>query len=315
MRILLSFTLLIIFFPGCAPSGDIEDYRAYFHDDQRPLKSKEFSVTYFGVSALLIEDGESQIMIDGFFTRPSASKVVFGKLSTDDELLDTIIRQYHMKSLDAVLVNHGHYDHALDAATLAKKTSAKLYGSRSVVNLGRGENMAESDLFEFEAGDEIRIGDFKVNVIAGKHSPTKVLNADLGEVIAEPLKQPARYTKYKEGGTFDFLISKGDFKIFVKPSPNFIEGALKDYDADVAFLATGSIGTQNKDFINQYYKETVGALHPKLLIPIHWDNFLKADSRNLVMMPWYMLCEWIIRLARYGSMQCFSPIRNRRIFR
>ncbi|WP_235298150.1 MBL fold metallo-hydrolase [Portibacter marinus] len=288
MKIISLFLIAVLSVLSCGPSADIEDYKSYFHDDQSPLEKQEFSVTYFGVSTLLFNDGETKFIIDGFFTRPSASKVLFRKLTTDKKLVNQIVRDYELQDLDAVLVNHSHYDHALDAAYLAKSTSAQLIGSPSTINLGKGASIDNKLLVLFKAGDTLAIGDFRIEVIEGKHSPPKVLNADLGEVIDEPLTQPARFSAYKEGGTFDFMITRGQTKVFVKSSPNFKADALNRYKADVAFLATGSIGTGGKDFINQYYEQTIAKLEPEILIPTHWDNFLRKDIKALKMMPYYM---------------------------
>lgn len=280
--------IFLIFLTGCYPSGDIDDFSAYFHNDTTALKANEFAITYFGVSTLLFEDGNTKFMIDGFLTRPPVLKVLFGKLKTDEGLIDKFVQENEIEELDGILVNHTHYDHALDAAYLAKSTSAILYGSSSAMNLGKGAGLANKHLSEFKSGDIFKIGKFTIEIIAGKHSPTKVLNADLGEEITEPLLQPARFSEYKEGGTFDFIITRGEREVYVKGSPNFIEGKLDDRSADIVFLATGSIGTKNARFIAKFYGETIGKLNPSVVIPIHWDNFLKPETINLVFMPRYM---------------------------
>jgi L-ascorbate metabolism protein UlaG (beta-lactamase superfamily) len=284
---LIMFVVLSTLF-SCAPSGDINDYSTYFYSKEDQTKDKEVSVTFFGVSTLLFDDGETQLFVDGFFSRPSARKVVFSKLATDEDLLKNIIAEYDLTKLKAVVTTHSHYDHALDAAILAKLTSAKLFGSISTLNLGRGENLPDSLLIEFAPNVPISVGDFKITVITGKHSPPKILNADLGEVINEPLVQPAKYYKWKEGGSYDFLIERGDLSFYVKPSPNYVEGALDSIRSDVLFLGTGSIGDQNDLFKQNFYDQTAGKLKPSLLVPIHWDNFLKKDYKNLQMMPYYM---------------------------
>lgn len=286
MRILL-ISLLIVYLYSCAPSGDIDNYSDYFVKEDS-LSNASVSVTFFGVSTLLFDDGSSQILVDGFFSRPSASQVIFKKLKTDQRKLRQVISNYKINKLEAIFTTHTHYDHALDAAILAKMTSAKLHGSESTLNLGRGAGLSEDQLNKFKGGDTLYIGNFQVQILKGKHSPPKLLNNDLGEEVLEPLKQGARFSKYKEGGSFDFLITHGDLSFYVKPSPNYITGALDSFHADVLFLGTGSIGNQKEVFLNHFYDETVAKLKPSTLIPIHWDNFLKRDFQKLKMMPRYM---------------------------
>ena len=95
-------------------------------------------MTFFGVSTLLFDDGETKLFVDGFFSRPSASKVIFSKLSTDKTLIKEIIEEYDLANLQGIVTTHSHYDHALDAAMLARLTTCKLFGSISTLNLGRG---------------------------------------------------------------------------------------------------------------------------------------------------------------------------------
>ena len=46
------------------------------------------SVTWMGVATLLIDDGSSALMTDGFFSRPSLGRVGAGKLSPSPARVD-----------------------------------------------------------------------------------------------------------------------------------------------------------------------------------------------------------------------------------
>jgi hypothetical protein len=104
-------------------------------------------------------------------------------------------------------------------------------------------------------------------------------------VIDAPLRQPAKANDYKEGGSFDLLIRHGPHSIFVKPSANWIDGALDNTRADVLFLGTGTLANQPDEFQNSYYDQTVARLRPRLVIPIHWDNFFLPLSDRLAPAP------------------------------
>ncbi|MEE8585048.1 MAG: MBL fold metallo-hydrolase, partial [Acidobacteriota bacterium] len=86
---------------------------------------------------------------------------------------------------------------------------------------------------------------------------------------------------YVEGGSYDFLIKHGNGVIYVKPSANWIEGALDEIRADVLFLSTATLGLQKPDFQNAYYAQTVKKVQPRLVIPVHWDNFLLPLSEPI----------------------------------
>ena len=266
---------------------DLTAYREYFlkSDDAEP-KGGAVRVTFLGLASLLFDDGETQILIDACYSRPDMTQVLRGKLETAPKVVDGVLKKAKVERLKAVFVAHSHYDHALDVAYVAKKTGATLHGSESTLNLGRGGDVDDKQLSLFKPGKEVKVGQFGVTVFASKHSPPiKFINDDLGETIDKPLKQPARVKDYKEGGSFDFLIRRGDHAILVVPSTNAAEGELTGVTADVAFLGIGALGTQNRKFRDFYYAQTVGAVKPKLVVGVHWDNFFQPLSDKLELMP------------------------------
>jgi L-ascorbate metabolism protein UlaG (beta-lactamase superfamily) len=219
-------------------------------------------------------------MLDGFFTRPSLIRLV-KKIETDTKVVDAALKRAKVDRLKALFVAHSHYDHAFDVAYVIQKTNAKLYGSSSTLNVGRGGDLKDDQMVLFEAGKEYKVGQFSVTVLKSKHSPPiKGINDDLGQTIDKPLRQPASARDYKEGGTFDFLIKHGDRAILVNSS-NYIQDALNDVRADVVFLGTGSLSNETKAFQEAFYDQTIAKVRPKLVIPTHWDNFFRPLSDHL----------------------------------
>ena len=68
---MLLFIFILFIFIRTRPSGNINNYKNYFINDTGQLKENQVKVTFFGVSTLLFDDGETQILLDGFFSRPS----------------------------------------------------------------------------------------------------------------------------------------------------------------------------------------------------------------------------------------------------
>lgn len=267
------------------PSGKIDDYEAYYANDTVLPAKGSVKLIFFGVSTLLIDDGETQLLVDGFFSRPSLWNVLTSKVATNEKLIDTIVAKYQMNRVAGVFVTHSHYDHAFDAAYVSKKTKATLHGSLSTLNIGRGGGLKEEQMALFRPGKEIQVGRFSITVVKSKHSPATLVNNDLGEIIDIPLLQPARVSKYVEGESCDFLIKHNGNSIYIKPSANYLEGVLDSIKADVLLLGIGAFGRQSESFKEEYYKQTVSALTPSLVIPLHWDNFFLPASKNLEMMP------------------------------
>lgn len=263
-------------------SADLNNYKAYLiNDNSTTIPSGSVKVTFFGTTTLLIDDGETQLLTDGFFTRPSFSDVFFGELKTDTTLVKTILLKYKTERLKGIFTGHSHFDHAMDAAYIAKVSNATLYGSTSTVNIGRGEGLSENQLQLFEPGKEINIGKFSVSVFKTKHAVLPKLINDVGEEITQPLKQPAKMKDYKEGGSYDFVIKHEGHSILIKSSCNFTENDFNNVKADVLFLSVAGFYEQSTNFKENLYKQTIEKTKPSLVIPMHWDDFFKPLSENL----------------------------------
>ena len=53
-----------------------------------PAATGDFGVTFLGVASLLLDDGDTAVMTDGFFSRPALRKVAFGKLAPNPHRID-----------------------------------------------------------------------------------------------------------------------------------------------------------------------------------------------------------------------------------
>ncbi|QDU19093.1 MBL fold metallo-hydrolase [Urbifossiella limnaea] len=286
MRLPLVLVLLALAATAAAQPAkqppEIERYRNYLLTAPAPEpKNGSVRVTWLGTATLLFDDGETQLMTDGFLTRPSLRKVL-ATIETEPKVVDAALAKAGVTKLAALFVAHTHYDHALDCAYVARKTGAVLHGSSSTLNVGRGGDVPEKQMVEFDHGQSYRFGKFSVTVLKSRHSPTiRFLNDDLGQRVERPLKQPASFKDYKEGGAFDFLISHGPNAVLVNAGGSYIEGARDGLKADVVFLTTAVLSAQPAAFQAAFYTETVGKVRPKLVVPIHWDNFMKPLTEQL----------------------------------
>ncbi|MBN9517236.1 MBL fold metallo-hydrolase [bacterium] len=263
------------------PAG-IERYRNYLLTDPAPDPTGgAVRVTFLGTATLLFDDGETKLMTDGFLSRPPLRKVI-GKIETDPKVVDAALEKAGATKLAALFVAHSHYDHAFDCAYVTRKTGAILYGSASTLNVGRGGDVPEERMVRFDYDKEYAFGKFTVKVLRARHSPAiRFLNDDLGQTIDRPLKQPASFKDYKEGGAYDFLIRHGPNAILVNAGGSYIEGSRDNVRADAVFVTTAMLGLQRPAFQTAFYDETIGKVRPKLVVPIHWDNFMTPLSDQL----------------------------------
>jgi L-ascorbate metabolism protein UlaG (beta-lactamase superfamily) len=124
-------------------------------------------------------------------------------------------------------------------------------------------------------------GRFRVTMIRSRHFPHGMA---MGEIDA-PLVPPARATDYLEGGSYSVLIEHDDRRLLVQGSANYLEGALRDYRADVVLLGTGFLSTRDDAYAKAYWNEVVESVHARRVIPIHWDDFTLPLDEPLLPTP------------------------------
>ena len=281
---ILAITLSVLVFVIIAivtfllqPSGHVQDFQKWIYSPDEKVKNiqntPQLTVRFFGVSTLLFDDGKTQILIDGFFTRPSLSQTLFKPVHSDPKLIAKIIQDYDLKRLQAVFTSHSHYDHALDITEIGKQLPVKIIGSESSLNIARGGKVPEAELQQIQPMQSMQFGEFKVTAIPSQHTPPTAVNNDLGEVITHPLAQPARFSEFKEGHSFDYLIEHHSYKLLVKASTGVVPNQLKNIRVDTLFLGIAQLSRQTPDYQQQYLAQTIDTVKPKVVIPIHWDNF------------------------------------------
>src|ERR1700757_4958115 len=179
----------------------IEDFVKRF-DVPAAEPDARLTVTWLGVATLLVSDGSSALMTDGFFSRPGLSTVLLRRVEPSLERVIGCLERTRIRSLDAVIPVHTHYDHALDSAVVARRTDAVLVGGESAANVGRGHSLAEDRIVVAKPGEPMTFGAYEVALIESKHCPPDRYPG----VITEPITPPAKASAYKCGEAWSVLI-------------------------------------------------------------------------------------------------------------
>lgn len=244
--------------PNAAAKDEITDNAVY--------------VRWFGVTAIVIEDNANTIVIDPFFSRPTGwlPLITNQPISPNKQAIIDGLAKADIAKADAVLVSHSHFDHAMDAPTVATLTGATLYGSDSTINLGKGENVAATQLQPIVVEQSYTIGQFKITFLESEHAGATG-GRPTGN-IDEPLEQPARYLDYKLGGTYSILIEHPLGNILHHGSAGFKPNMFANVpDVDLVLL-----GITIRPDLDTYYANTVDKLNTTRVIPTHWDDFTIA---------------------------------------
>jgi L-ascorbate metabolism protein UlaG (beta-lactamase superfamily) len=212
---------------------------------RRPLTLK-----WFGVSGWSLSDGQHVVLVDPYFSRPADTE----HAAPDEE---AIARGAPAKA-DLVVVGHPHIDHGLDAASVARRTGAKLLGNTETLQKGRAAGLPAEQLVGVQGGEDLAFDGFSVRVLPSLHS---MIGFDNGG----------------EATTFAYLIRLGGNEVLVLDTANFIERELDGLRPNVAIIATGL-----RSKVRDYSCRLMHALgRQPLLLATHFDEWKKPVDTPL----------------------------------
>ena len=233
------------------------------------------TVTWFGMTTLLFDDGETQILIDGFFSRPSLADVLLDKpVKSDAATINRVIDEYRMRRLAAIIPVHSHYDHAMDIGAIANRSSASILGSKTSANIARGAGVPEDQIVIVNSGEEYEFGRFSVTLIESVHAPIGWSGSvPYDGTVDQPLQSPAPVSAWRAGKSYSIIVSHPQGTTVVQGSAGFVDSAFVGVKADTVMLGVGLLDGLGQDYTERYWKAlvtTTGATH---VVPIHFDEF------------------------------------------
>lgn len=274
-------------------------------------EARGLRATWFGVTAVLLDDGEHRLFIDPFFSRPEGLLALARNraIEPDAARIAAGLAQAGISRLDAVLVSHSHYDHGMDAGVIAQRTGARLIGSPSTLNIGRGAGLPVAQLQTMTPGEPIRIGAFTIRFIESRHAGATG-GRPTGEIDV-PLHTPAHYLDYKLGGAWSILIEHPLGTVLHHGSAGFMPGALKAYRADAVLLGVALIDDEAT-----YLREVVEAVGARRVLPTHWDDFTRGLDRPLRPFPFTLNLPAFFAQAeaRHVQVQTFTLAQPTMLF-
>ena len=237
--------------------------------------AERVSVTWLGITTLLFDDGETQILTDGTFSRPDLFDVISQRrIYSDVATINYALAEFRMDRLAAIVALHSHFDHAMDVGLVANRTTAVVLGSESTANIARGANLPVDQYQILANGETRQFGNFTITLIESRHAPIGIGGQPgFPGSINEPLQQPARVRDWKEGGAWSVLISHPQGTALVQGSAGFIEDALPEKSADAVMLGIAGLSSLGKDYVGQYWRETVVRTGAARVYPIHYEDF------------------------------------------
>lgn len=233
------------------------------------------TVTWLGVTTLLFDDGETQVLIDGFFSRPSLADSVLGRpVSSDAARINYVLDEYRMGRLAAIIPVHSHYDHAMDIGAIANRSSASILGSETSAQIARGAGVLEDQIIVAEDGAKYEFGRFTVTMMVSTHAPIGWGGSvPFAGTVDEPLETPASISAWRVGESYTVVIAHPHGTTIVQGSAGYSDHALDGVRADIVMLGVALLEGLGRDYAEGYWRAlvtTTGAAH---VFPIHFDDY------------------------------------------
>lgn len=279
-------------------------------------RSDTVTATWFGVSTLLFDDGQTQILIDGFISRPTLSDILLQRpVDSDAAMINYALNEYRLVRLAAIIPVHSHFDHAMDIGAIANRTSASILGSESTAHIARGAGVPDDQIVVVSSGAEYSFGDFSVKLIDSVHGPVGWRGQiPLAGSIDEPLVPPAPVVAWRAGRSYSIVISHPLGTTIVQGSAGFTEGALDEIQADVVMLGVGLLESLGRDYAQGYWQALVTTTGAQLVFPIHFDDYTKPHG-EIELMPkvldnFAITVQWLeeFKAASDVDTQLFMPV-------
>ncbi len=230
---------------------------------QEKVEQRYPQMRWLGVAGIELRATRQTLVIDPFVSRPPLKRMWWGRVRSDAELAAKTVPQ-----ADFVLVTHAHWDHVMDVPAVIDKTGAITYGSLNTCQLLSILGVTEEHLHEIKAGDQLTLGRFQVEVIPAEHGLALGRHFATGS-LASNLQPPLRIRDYRMDDCFSFFIEVEGLR-FLDWSSERVDAAPL---ADVLFV---------KPLREQaYYEALLKLVRPRVIFPIHWDNFMRPLSQPL----------------------------------
>lgn len=220
---------------------------------------------WLGVAGIELQFNQTTLIFDPFFSRPPLSKIFFGKIEPNPSAIEGKI-----SNCDHIFITHAHYDHLMDVPIIAKKTAAQVYGSLNTCGLLERVGVHSNQIHPLSVGSKIQLDSIEIEIYPAQHLPVPGFKPGK---LPSGLTFPQRMIDYRMDEHFSFLMETGNIRILNWSSSQ----------AD-------NVPTANILFLNcisslKFLKQIIKQADPKLVIPIHWDDFFQPITKPI--QPFY----------------------------
>jgi L-ascorbate metabolism protein UlaG (beta-lactamase superfamily) len=267
-----------------------------------PVALAGLELEWLGTAGFRLSAEGTTLLVDPYASRPGWRAVAFDPVLRPSA--DLVAR--HVPRADAVLVGHTHFDHALDVPAVARRDGATVYGSRSLRHLMALHGLAEQAV-EVEPHRRHEIGPFTVRFVPSRHS--KLLGGlavpSGGELTCDHLDR-LDGRSYRCGQVWGIEIEVGGLRLYHQGSADLVDDERLPHGVDV-FLC----GIAGRAFSRGYFERILPRLDPAVVVPHHWDDFLRPLDAPLGFSPnvrLHRVPDEVARVSGSCAVRTLSPL-------
>jgi hypothetical protein len=262
-------------------------------------------VRFLGVGGFLMKHSSSVVLTGPMFSNPSLPDVALNRrIVTDSVLIRQVLDTLpELRQTQAILVGHGHYDHLMDVAYVARTyaPAAAIIGNRSVQRMLQTFPLPNSivafDTSEVSSAErvgayrEVAGGRVRIYPLLSEHTPNFVagpvrLTIAPGEAPDDLREQPDQAWDWYAGSTLAYLIEfrrtdgtvafRVHFQDAASTPPLGLPPRMPyQLRIDALLLTAGNYRNAGRDYPTTLIK----LLDPRYVVVGHWEDFFNPLTR------------------------------------
>ena len=222
--------------------------------------SSAITLRWLGTAGFQLRHGDLELLLDPYISREEGARPAID-LSADE-----------FAGASLILLSHGHFDHAADAADLARLSGAHVYAPAKTCRILEARGVARSALF---ANEEVCY--FNQPGVKGRVIPSRHIKFDAALVVKTLAKifRGGVFFKlwpllrnYPLGSNSEFLLDFSGYRILFSGSGGGDWGALAGLAPDCLLFPFAG-----RTDVAEICMDAIHALSPKTVVLHHFDEF------------------------------------------
>jgi L-ascorbate metabolism protein UlaG (beta-lactamase superfamily) len=224
------------------------------------MGQERISLRWLGTAGFRLRYGGRELLLDPYISRPAGATPAI-RVGVSD-----------LRGASLILVSHGHFDHAMDVAELARASGADVYAPRKTCQRLEREGVLASRLFPNEEHPRFDWDGVQIQIIPSRH-----ISFDL-PVILQTLRRVVTgrvffrllplLIGYPLGSNSEFLMEFSGYRVLFSGSGGGDRAALARLRPDCMLLPFAG-----RSDLATYYRRALEAIRPETVVLTHFDNF------------------------------------------